>query len=92
MLYMLSPRRRVRFQQVWLPALLVTFTLQGCQIAFVSYLPRVINYGVYGVIGSLMLLLLWVYVSGIIIIMGGCLCAAADKIWNEAIIPTNSED
>ncbi len=76
LLYKLSPARKVTFSQVWLPSLLVTLTLQICQVAFVNYLPRFVNYGIYGAVGGLMLLLLWVYVSGIIIIMGGCLCAA----------------
>jgi len=76
LLYKLSPARRVTFAQVWFPALLVTLALQVCQVAFVNYLPRFVNYGIYGAVGGLMLLLLWVYISGIIIIMGGCLCAA----------------
>ena len=76
LLYKLSPARRVSFSQVWLPALLVTLALQVCQVAFVNYLPRFVNYGIYGAVGGLMLLLLWVYFSGSIIILGGCLCAA----------------
>jgi YihY family inner membrane protein len=76
MLYKLAPRRRVLFRQVWLPALVVTFALMLCQITFVNYLPHFINYGIYGAVGGMMLLLLWVYFSGIIIIFGGCLCAA----------------
>ena len=60
-----------------LPALLVTFALQICQVAFVNYLPRFLNYNaVYGTIGLLMLLLTWVYLTGILIIAGACLCAA----------------
>lgn len=81
MLYMLAPRRKVRFRQVWVAALLVTLCLQACQVAFVSYLPRIVDYGIYGAVGSIMLLLLWVYFSGIIIILGGCLCPAADRVW-----------
>lgn len=76
LLYKLAPRRKVLFREVWLPALLVTLALQACQIAFVGYLPRFVNYGIYGAMGGLMLLLFWVYISGIIIIFGGCLCAA----------------
>ena len=61
MLYKLAPRRRVLFRQVWLPAFIVTFALMLCQIAFVNYLPHFINYGIYGAVGGMMLLLLWVY-------------------------------
>lgn len=80
LLYMVAPRLRVTFRQVWLAALAVTLALQFCQIAFVNYLPRFVNYGIYGAVGSLMLLLLWVYASGVIIIFGGCLCAAREQV------------
>lgn len=94
MLYKLSPNRRVYFSQVWLPALIVTISIQLCQIAFVGYLPRFVNYNpIYGTVGGLMLLLLWVYLSGIIIILGGCLCAAMAAIKEETSpTPASSED
>jgi YihY family inner membrane protein len=94
MLYKLAPRRRVLFRQVWLPALIVTFALMICQIAFVNYLPHFINYGIYGAVGGMMLLLLWVYFSGIIIIFGACLCAAIEQYREEVedgIIPATRE-
>lgn len=79
MLYMLAPRKRVPFSKVWLPTLLVTIVLQLCQVAFVHYLPRFVNYGIYGTVGGIMLVLMWVYFSGIIIMFGGCLCSALEK-------------
>lgn len=92
MLYMFAPRKRVYFNQVWLPALLVTLLLQACQIAFVNYLPRFVNYGIYESLAGLMLLLFWVYVSGMIIILGACLCSSMDRIWHEDATPASSED
>lgn len=78
LLYTFAPRRRVLIRQVWLPALGVTIALQLCQVAFVNYLPRFVNYNaVYGAIGLLMLLLIWVYLTGFLIIAGACVCAAA---------------
>jgi len=93
MLYKLAPRRRVLFSQIWFPSLLVTLALQFCQIAFVNYLPRFVNYGLYGAVGGMMLLLLWVYFSGIIIILGGCLCAAMGQTESleESPTPSNSK-
>jgi YihY family inner membrane protein len=93
MLYKLAPRRRVLFRHIWLPSLLVTFALMICQIAFVNYLPHFVNYGIYGAVGGMMLLLLWVYFSGIIIIFGACLCAATEQCSenNKNSIPTNRE-
>ena len=84
-LYMLAPRHRVPFSKVWISALIVTLLLQFCQVAFVDYLPRVIRYhSIYGTVGGLMFLLLWIYVSGIIIIGGGCLIVAIEKVWRKA--------
>ncbi len=76
LLYKLAPRRKVYFRQVWFPALLVTVALQACQIGFVNIFPKFVNYGLYGAVGGMMLVLMWVYFSGIIIMLGGCLCAA----------------
>ena len=84
MLYKLAPRRQVLFRQVWFPALLVTVVLQLWQIAVVAYLPRFVHYNtVYGTIGGLMLLLFWIYLSGMIIIGGGCLCAAIAHVGDD---------
>jgi len=81
LLYMLAPRRRVFFKQVWIPSLLVTFALQFCQNAFVNYLPRFVNYNaIYGSVGVMMLLMLWIYITGVVIFLGACLCSAAAKI------------
>jgi len=76
-LYMLAPRNHVRFVQIWGPALLVSLLLQVGQAFFVNLAPKLINYSaIYGTMGSMMFLLLWVFIAGIIIISGGCLCAA----------------
>jgi membrane protein len=89
MLYKFAPRRKVLFRQVWFPALIVTFALMISQIAFIDYLPNFVNYGIYGAVGGMMLLLLWVYFAGIIIILGACLCAAMER--SEAPTPANPE-
>lgn len=91
LLYMLAPRRRVFFKQVWVPALLVTLALQFCQNAFVNYLPRFVNYNaIYGAVGVMMLLMLWVYITGVIIFLGACFCSAAAKIHgDENSIPSS---
>jgi len=91
LLYMLAPRRRVFFKQVWMPALLVTFALQFCQNAFVNYLPRFVNYNaIYGSVGIMMLLMLWVYITGVVIFLGACLCSAAAKVHgDENAIPSS---
>jgi len=77
MLYMLAPRHRIHFLQVWFPALLVSVLMQVGQAYFLNIVPKLINYSaIYGAMGGMMFLLLWVYIAGVIIIGGGCLCAS----------------
>lgn len=81
LLYMLAPRRKVFFREVWMPALFSTLVLQLCQNAFVNYLPKFVNYNaIYGSVGVVMLLLMWVYVSGVVIMFGACLCSAPERL------------
>jgi YihY family inner membrane protein len=80
-LYMLAPRVRVRFRQVWLAALVVSVLVQVMQVFFVNYLPQFVRYNViYGAMGGVMFLLLWIYLTGIVILSGACWCAAAAKL------------
>jgi membrane protein len=86
-LFMLAPRHRTTFPQIWLPALLVSVLLQVGQAFFVHIVPKLVNYSaIYGAMGSMMFLLLWVYVAGVIIILGGCLCAALAHLRGHAYI------
>ena len=81
--YKLAPRQRanVTFSVVWMPALLVTGLLQACQGLFVFYSTHITNFNaVYGTFGSVIALMLWTYLSGAIIVFGGCLCAAQRRI------------
>jgi membrane protein len=86
-LFMLAPRHRTKFRDIWIPALLVSVLLQVGQAFFVNIVPKLVNYSaIYGTMGSMMFLLLWVYVAGVIIILGGCLCAALGHLQGHAYI------
>lgn len=75
--YKLAPRRLTRFSEVWAAALSATVLLRTGESLFVVYLERFATLNaVYGVFGGIMALLLWIYLSGCIIIVGACLCAA----------------
>lgn len=76
--YKFAPRGRTRttFGIVWLPALIVTALLQLCQQAFVFYTTHITNFNaIYGTFGGVIALMLWTYLTGMIVIFGGCLCA-----------------
>ena len=76
-LYMLAPRVRVRFVEVWPAALAVSIFVQMLQVFFANYLPLFIRYNaIYGAVGGVMFLLLWIYVTGVVVLAGACWCAA----------------
>lgn len=77
MFYKFAPRRRTLFSEVWAGALVVTILLQLLQHLFVFYARNFAHFNkIYGAFGGVVVLLMWIYLSGSIIIFGGCLCAA----------------
>jgi len=79
--YRVAPRRHTRFREVWLAALFVTLGLQGLQRLFVLYTTNITDFNrLYGALGSVVALLLWIYLSGSLIILGGCLSASQWEI------------
>lgn len=81
LLYRLAPRRRTLFAEVWVAALAATVLFQSVGSLFVIYLKNFATLNaVYGTFGGIMALLLWIYLSGCIFIIGACLCAAQVEI------------
>jgi len=75
--YKLAPRRRTKFSEVWIPAAGATALLIIAQGIFGLYLANVASLNaVYGALGAVVALLMWIYFSGSIFIYGACLCAA----------------
>ena len=76
MFYKFAPRRPARFSQVWIAALLATLFLELGQNVFEWYLGAFTSFNaLYGVFGTIMGLLLWIYFSGVILLLGGCITA-----------------
>lgn len=81
MFFKFAPRRRTLFREVWSAALFVTIVLEILQRLFVLYTKNIGNFNaLYGTFGSVIALLLWIYLSGAIIILGGCISAARYEI------------
>ena len=78
--YKFAPRRKTTIREVWLEAIWVTLALAGLQRTFVWYLATFANFDVYGAFGSVVALLMWIYFTGAVIILGGCFCAARSEI------------
>ena len=81
MFYKYAPRRKTLFKEVAVAALLVTLLLQLLTKGFVFYATHFAKFGLlYGTFGSVVGVLMWIYLSGSMIIFGGCLCAAQSEI------------
>ena len=81
MFYKFAPRRSTSFSEVWISALVVTFLLHFLRNLFVLYVLNFSHFNkIYGTLGGVVALLMWVYLSGTIIIFGGCLCAAQAEV------------
>lgn len=87
-LYMLAPGGRIFFRQVWIPAMAAAVALQIGQGVFGAYATKFVNYNaIYGPVGAIMLALLWVYIAGVVILLGACFCAAAAGVRADAPRP-----
>jgi len=93
MFYMLAPKRRTTFGEVWEGALGVTLLLQVLQYLFVLYAKNVAHFNkVYGAFGSVIAVLMWVYLTGSVIILGGCFCAAHAEVAGKLDYPAAEEE
>ena len=71
LIYKLTPSTDVLWSQVFPGALLATLLFELGQAGFVLYLEKVANLkAVYGSLSSIIVLLLWLYVSALILILG----------------------
>ena len=71
-LYKLAPNKRVRFSHAIWGALLATFSWQLVSLIFSYYVSTLGNYSAtYGSLGTVIVLMIWLYISGMIIIVGG---------------------
>lgn len=81
MFYKFAPRRRTTFREVWVAAVVVTLGMDVLQRLFVLYTTGLADFqSIYGTFGSVVALLMWIYLTGTLIIFGGCLAAAQYEI------------
>lgn len=88
MFFKFSPRRRTQFSEVAFAAFVTTVLLQVCRNLFERYVYELSNFNaVYGAVAIVIVLLMWIYLSGVIIVFGGCLCAAQAEIFSKPMPP-----
>ena len=75
-LYKAIPNTRTYWRDIWLGALITAILFEIGRYLFLLYLNGFANYAmVYGSIGSVIALLIWIYYSAVIIILGAELTA-----------------
>jgi YihY family inner membrane protein len=91
--YKFAPQRSATVRQVWFGAMFATLALKLGQSLFEIYLAQFMNFNaVYGVFGTIMALLFWIYLSGVIVIFGGCICATSSKAKSSSPPPLPAAD
>ncbi len=83
MFFKYAPRRKTHVKEVWAGALMGTVLLQALQKVFVIYWANFAKFNmIYGTLGSVIAVLMWIYLSGSVIIFAGCWCAAQYEVLN----------
>lgn len=81
MFYKFAPYPRKTFLETWLASVIVTLALLLVRDLFVLYVKNFAHFNkLYGTLGGVVGLLMWIYLSGSIIIFGGCLSAAQSEV------------
>jgi membrane protein len=71
-IYYFAPNKRLHLQDVWIGAVFATITWQLVSYGFSYYVNNFGNYtATYGSIGGIIVLLLWFFLSGLTLIIGG---------------------
>lgn len=78
-LYRFIPRRRVRWDAIWVAAFFGGMSWEVAKRAFAWYLDNLASYSlVYGSVATMIVLMFWAYLTGIVIILGGEFCVSLD--------------
>lgn len=74
-LYRFAPNRSLPFRYIVPGAIFAALAFEGLKSGFAFYLENLGNYSVYGSLGSVIVLLFWVYLTANILIFGGEIAA-----------------
>lgn len=84
MMYRWIPRTQIRWEAIWPAALLGGLAWEGAKRLFAYYLDNVTNYSlVYGSIATVIIFMLWAYLTCCIILFFGELCVSLSD-WLQA--------
>ncbi|GGB68423.1 YihY/virulence factor BrkB family protein [Fictibacillus barbaricus] len=79
-LYYMAPCKKLKYSEIWYGSLVATFLWQIVSAGFAFYVDHFGNYSAtYGSIGAIIVLMLWFYLTGIVLLSGGVLNATFHK-------------
>ncbi|MCA0971926.1 YihY/virulence factor BrkB family protein [Halobacillus litoralis] len=71
-LFAMAPNKKIKYKNTSIGALFSTVSWQGTSLLFSFYVSNLGNYSsAYGSLGSVIVLMIWFYLTGVIIILGG---------------------
>ncbi len=92
-IYKFIPHTRVRWQKVWPGALFSAILFEAAKFLFIYYLNTFGNYDrIYGPIGSFIVVLVWIYYSAFILIVGAEFCAIYSRMRYGDVEQSSSTD
>ncbi len=78
-LYRFIPRQRVRWDAIWVAAFLGGGAWELAKRLFTWYLDNLASYSlVYGSVATMIVLMFWTYLSGLIVLLGAEVCVSLD--------------
>lgn len=84
LLYCVAPNRRLKFRTVWPGAVLATVLWLAATLVFAWYVRNIANYSVlYGSIGAVIALLVWMYLLSLIALVGCEYNAVRERVTGE---------
>lgn len=78
-LYRFIPRQRVRWDAIWVAAFLGGGAWELAKRVFTWYLDNLASYNlVYGSVATMIVLMFWAYLTGLIVLLGAEICVSLD--------------
>ncbi|HHY21989.1 MAG TPA: YihY/virulence factor BrkB family protein [Bacilli bacterium] len=80
-IYYLAPNKRLPIPHVTIGAVTATISWQLISLGFSAYISNFSNYSTtYGSLGGIIILMLWFFLSGVILVLGGEVIASIDHV------------
>lgn len=78
--YIIVPEKRHTFRDVWPGALLSAVGWQVVSLLFANYVSQVNYSRLYGQLGGIIVMVLWFYLTAVVILLSGLLIAEVEKL------------